>query len=201
MDPLTGRDPLASSGDEMDSSTPAANSKAATSGPSAPQGGDRPRLNSSVASSCSDTRSLPSSSATPTANSISNLSQQIRKLKNAAAAPRVLGGQDTIRTKNYGSLHGDPATDQRHQLAHLRELYDKKLNVSTSFDPASLTCTNCLIGPHHILHPSARNEPCCFILSNQCFPAALPSVTSSNCLAIVRVEDATLVDLVSTVPS
>ena len=37
-----------------------------------------------------------------------------------------------------------------------------------------------------------------FILSDQCFPAALPATEGGDCLAIIRVEDATLGDLVST---
>ena len=70
------------------------------------------------------------------------LSTQIRKLKNAATAPRILGGGTIIRTTNYGSRITDDGTDNRCRLAHLRELYDQKLNISTSFDPSSLSCSN-----------------------------------------------------------
>ena len=188
-------DPLASSEEEMDSSAPAAAKKDRTRD-MASGSSYQPSRPSSASSRCSSVSGpLPCTSAS---NSISNLSLQIRRIKNAAAAPRVLGSHETIRAKNYGSLHGDPTVDNRSQLAHLRELYDKKLNVATSFDPASLVCGNCLVGPHHILHPSGKNEPCCFVVSDQCFPAALPSSTAANCLAIIRVEDATIKDLVAT---
>ena len=190
-------DPLASSGEEMDSTAPAAAKKDLTRDMASGSSYQPSRPSSTSSRSSSASGPLPSTSAS-NPNSISNLSLQIRRIKNAAAAPRVLGSHDTIRAKNYGSLHGDATVDNRSQLAHLRELYDKKLNVATSFDPASLVCGNCLVGPHHILHPSGRNEPCCFVVSDQCFPAALPSTTSANCLAIIRVEDATIKDLVAT---
>ena len=128
------------------------------------------------------------------------LSAQIRKLKNAATAPRILGGSTIIRTSNYGSVINDDGTDNRHKLAHLRELYDKKLNVASSFDPASLSCSNCSNSPHQIIAVSGtgRSSPTCFILSDQNFPAALPTVGAECCVAIIRVEDATLADLAST---
>ena len=118
------------------------------------------------------------------AQTFTTLSTQIQKLKNAATAPRILGGGTIIRTTNYGSLITDDGTDNRCRLAHLRELYDQKLNVSTSFDPSSLSCSNCSSGPHQIIPLSGKghSSPACFILSDQKF----------------RVEDATLADLVST---
>ena len=88
----------------------------------------------STAGSSSYRSALPSSS---TASSVTTLSQQIRKLKNAANAPRVLGGHTTIRTTNYGSLVSE-RTDGRHKMAYQRELYDAKVTVATSFDPSSL---------------------------------------------------------------
>ena len=54
--------------------------------------------------------------------SSTTLSVQIRKLKNAATAPRILGGSSIIRTTSYGSLHIDDGSDNRYKLAHLREL-------------------------------------------------------------------------------
>ena len=92
-------DPLASSGEEMDSSAPAAAKKDRTrdvaSGSSY-----QPSRPSSTSSRCSSVSGpLPRTSAS---NSISNPSLQIRRIKNAAAAPRVLGSHETIRAKNYG---------------------------------------------------------------------------------------------------
>ena len=103
------------------------------------------------------------------------LSAQIRKLKNAATAPRILGGGTIIRTSNYGSLITKDGTDNRCKLAHLRELYDQKLNISTSFDPSSLSCSNCSSGTHQIipLSGTGHSSLACFILSDQNFPPAL----------------------------
>ena len=110
------------------------------------------------------------------------LSTQIQKLKNAATAPRILGGGTIIRTTNYGSLITDDGTNNRCRLAHLRELYDQKLNVSTSFDPSSLSCSNCSSGPHQIIPLSGKGHsfPACFILSHQNFPPALPTVGAAR---------------------
>ena len=94
------------------------------------------------ASSGSEATTGAFSSGTRAGQHSTTLSAQIRKLKNAATAPRILGGGTIIRTSNYGSLTNEDGTDNRHKLTHLRELYDKKLNVATSFDPASLSCSN-----------------------------------------------------------
>ena len=145
---------------------------------------DASSLDSSAASTSSTVQ--PAASAT----SITSLAQQIRKIKNAASAPRVPGGHHTIHTKNYGSLIADSAVDGRAKMAHQRELYDAKINIATSFDPSSLTCYNCDSSPHPIMSANDQSDPTCFILSDQCFPPALPSLTEARCLAIIRVEDA-----------
>ena len=103
---------------------------------STPQGG------SSSSGSTNDT----CTSGCGSGQSSTTLSVQIRKLKNAATAPRILGGGSIIRTTSYGSLLIDDSSNNRYKLAHLRELYDQKLNVLSSFDPASLTCSNCFNG-------------------------------------------------------
>ena len=72
--------------------------------------------------------------------------------------------------------------------------------MSTSFDPASLACHNCAGGPHQILTAAGQSfsSPTCFILSDQNFPPVLPGNGIDNCVAVIRVEDATLCDLVTT---
>ena len=129
-----------------------------------------------------------------------NLSAQIRKLKNASSAPRILGGGTTIRTTSNGDLNCEDGSDNRFRLAHLRELYDQKINVSTSFNPSSLICTNCTSGAHSIMPLSSQGHstPVCFFLSYQNFPPALPTAGANCCVAIIRVEDASLNDLVTT---
>ena len=122
-------------------------------------------------------------------HSSTTLSVQIWKLKNAATAPRILGGSSIIRTTSYGSLHIDDGSDNRYKLAHLRELYDQKLNVSSSFDPASLTCSNCFNGPHQVIPVTGTGWtlPACFILSDQNFPAALPTAGAECCVYLSSV--------------
>ena len=63
---------------------------------------------------------------------LTSISQQIRKIKNTAAAPRILGQHTTCRTTSYGSLLSTDtaeSSDQRYRMAHFRELYDKKVNI------------------------------------------------------------------------
>ena len=186
---MEGADPFASDGEDMMMGPPDRRPTRPTSPAGASAAGS-----GSTASNSSFQSALPSSSTT---SSVTTLSQQIRKLKNAANAPRVLGGYTTIRTTNYGSLVSE-RTDGRHKMAYQRELYDAKITVATSFDPSSLLCYNCEHSPHHILKTNSQNDPTCFILSDQCFPPALPSRTDARCLAIIRVEDASLADLVTT---
>ena len=114
--------------------------------------------------------------------------------------PDIIGASRTVRTPNYGSLVDVTRADGLHNLAHLRELYDHKINVATSFDHSSLTCHVCAGGPHQIMSAGGRSNtsPTCYILFDQNFPLALPSNGIDNCTAIIRVEDASLSDLVST---
>ena len=145
-------------------------------------------------------RTLSSSSYT-SASSTVRVSQQIRKIKNAAVAPRLLGQHETCKTTSFGSLIVSPETgpeDDRYKLAHFCELYDRKVNIWTSFDPNSLMCLNCTSGPHHILKKDGQSKPAAFILTDQCFPVALSAAGGKECLAIIRVEDATINDLVTT---
>ena len=79
---------------------------------------------------------------------------------------------------------------------HIRELYSEKLVIATSFNPATLQCYNCPDSPYSVLESLCGDKkPSAFILSDQCFPPALPSSGNGDCLAIVGVEDATISDL------
>ena len=191
----------------MDTST-GENAESKGAGRTGPEGMDT--LIKEARSSSGSVSSFTSASSATTPAAPSSISQQIRKIKNAAAAPqiknaaaapRILGQHGTCRTISYGYLAtSDTAGDEdhRHKMAHYRELYDKKLNIVTSFDPSSLMCGNCCGGPHHILLKDGRSKPSAFILTDQCFPAALSAGGGKECLAIIRVEDATINDLVTT---
>ena len=128
----------------------------------------------SFSSSSASTSStvLPAASAT----SITSLAQQIRKIKNAASAPRVLGGHHTIRTKNYGSLIVDSTVDGRSKMTYHRELYDAKINIATSFDPSSLTCYSCWVVPRVCwVVPRA-----CWVVPRASHLLRVPSSTASS---------------------
>ena len=178
---------------------------------SAPPGFERTRRLLNISPSVSSYRSAESGisgssvhSGSPqetTGKGISALAAQIRKLKTAAMAPRILGTGDTIKTTNFGSLNMEE--DNRSSIVHTRELYEKKINITTSFDPSTLICSNCCNGSHRVLnrsgnHGPSSTGPACFVLSDQCFPAALPSSGIGECLKIIRVEDGSLEDLVTT---
>jgi len=177
----------------------------------APPGYENTRRLLNVAPSVSSYRSAASGNSNSLAGSgspheklgkgVSALAAQIRKLKTAAMAPRILGTGDTIKTVNFGSLHMDD--DNRCSIVHTRELYERKINITTSFDPSTLICSNCCNGSHRVLNKSGNTGhsttgPACFVLSDQCFPAALPSSGIGECLKIIRIEDGSLEDLVTT---
>ena len=65
-----------------------------------------------------------SSAVLPTPGTpLTSISQQIKKIKNAAAAPRILGQHTTCRTTSYGSLlstDSAESSDQRYRMAHFR---------------------------------------------------------------------------------
>jgi len=86
--------------------------------------------------------------------------------------------------------------DNRTSLAFERHVFERKSNVTLSFDPMSMQCVLCLArGPHDVVNCSERSV---FVLSDQSFPAVLPSTTGKDCLKIVRVENGSLWDLVNT---
>ena len=132
-----GVDPLADSEDEMDLTTPGHSPHIPTTRAATGVGG---RESKSLRASSSGSGTVTSHHSGGSGLTASSLAAQIRQLKNAATAPRIIGGHGTARTSNYSSLV--QPDDSRHKLAQQRELYDQKVNVATSFDPASLTCHN-----------------------------------------------------------
>jgi len=121
-----------------------------------------------------------------------NLYNAIRNLRASAMMPRHLGQHSDVL--QLGSLISDNTINK--EICFYRHVYDSKLNLSFSFEPRSLLCHNCEGGPHHIL--GDVYQPACVILADQWFPAALPAAAGHSCPAILRVEDGTLGDLVST---
>jgi hypothetical protein len=98
------------------------------------------------------------------------------QMARASAFPaRILGGGlDPLPYGRFGDLSGDP----RHHLATHRHIFENSQNISTSFDPKTMHCNACA-SPHPVLWPgggtdSDGHQPKCFVLSDQCFPPALP---------------------------
>ncbi len=95
--------------------------------------------------------------------------------RTSAFPARILGGgQDPLPYGRFGDLSGDP----RHHLASHRHIFENSQNISTSFDPKNMHCNTCA-SPHPVLWPgggtdSDGHQPKCFVLSDQCFPPALP---------------------------
>jgi len=117
----------------------------------------------------------------------------IRKFKNRSLASPVLNGGDSP-TFSYGSFR--EGGDNRTSLAFERHVFERKSNVTLSFDPKSMQCVLCLSrGPHDVVNCADRSV---FVLSDQSFPAVLPSTTGKDCVKIVRVENGSLWDLVNT---
>ena len=80
--------------------------------------------------------------------------------------------------------------------------YEKRRNITASFDTGSLQCTTCLLKSGHQLLEKVNSRsshsyksPAVFILSDQSFPASLPTSGEGECLHVLCLEDATLADL------
>ena len=74
--------------------------------------------------------------------------------------------------------------------------YEKRRNITASFDTGSLHCTTCLpkIGHQLLEKVNSRSShsyksPAVFILSDQSFPASLPTGGDGECLHVLRLED------------
>jgi len=84
--------------------------------------------------------------------------------------------------------------------AHSRSNFEKKLNVSFSFDPATMLCHNCdSRDPHLIIEnegsTSSGGGSGIFFLTDQNFPPILPASGAGNCANIIRVENGTLMEI------
>ena len=80
--------------------------------------------------------------------------------------------------------------------------YEKKRNITASFDIGTLRCTTCSLKPGHTILEKINSKkrldyhsPAVFILSDQSFPASLPTGGEGNCLHIIRLEDGSIPDL------
>jgi hypothetical protein len=114
--------------------------------------------------------------------------------KSSLTNPSIMQGG---RVEREGNLVGSFAEkgDGRSALCHFRSVIEKKQNISTSFNPKTLTCSSC---PTRGEHPvgGEGGERQCFVLSDQNFPGCVP-VESGECLKIIRIENGMLDELVN----
>jgi hypothetical protein len=91
--------------------------------------------------------------------------------------------QETRREAGF-----DLAGDGRVKQAVLRHRMDVMLNVSCSFDPATLTCFGCKERGVHSMVRGDRGEPVVLVFTDQNFPAVLYSEDKEPCIGVVRAE-------------
>ena len=92
--------------------------------------------------------------------------------------------------------------DDRSLNSFMVNSFTTNRNISASFDTASLCCVTCSFKPdHRALRPvkesslSTYSCPAVFVLSDQSFPAYIPTGGEGECLKIIRLEDGSLLDL------
>ena len=81
--------------------------------------------------------------------------------------------------------------------------FETRRNITASFDKAAMICVSCSMKPdHRILSRISQkttnadySSPAVFVLSDQSFPAYLPTGGVGECLHILRLEDGSLSDL------
>jgi len=116
----------------------------------------------------------------------------IKKLRATSMEPRQTGL--ACEMPQTGSLIDENTINK--SAGYYRHVYDNKMNLCFSFEPRCLMCHSCVNSPHHIL--GDVYQPACIILSDQHFPAALPAAdTKFACPVIIRIEDGSLGDLLS----
>ncbi len=101
------------------------------------------------------TGSQSSCTTTSTSNFMPPLYYTTLNKRENAITPRVLGGGENPLVKGrFGTFTSDP----RHTLATYRHIFDKGINISTSFDPNTLICTSCLEHTHPVLQRGGRKR-------------------------------------------
>ena len=95
-------------------------------------------------------KQLAGSGSTMADDKGSNMYQAIGRMNLKAMEVAGLNGATSPISGSWGSFR--VAEDSRHKKSFERNIFQKKLNLSFSFDPDSLVCHNCgSRGPHQIL--------------------------------------------------
>jgi len=109
---------------------------------------------------------------------------------------------ERAQVQEFGSFEsGDSGPAER---VHLRHVHERNRNISTSFNPSTMTCY-CKGGEGHRVLPRSGSKPenhlspPVFVLADQHFPASVLSGDDpeQECLKIVRVENGTLHEMMS----
>jgi hypothetical protein len=82
----------------------------------------------------------------------------------------------------------DLSGDGRVRQAVLCHRMDVMLNVTCSFDPATMICTGCKERGAHSMIRGDRGEPVVLVFTDQNFPAVLYSEDKEHCIGVVRAE-------------
>ena len=155
--------------------------------------------------SVSNSDSYGSTRSSPSGNSqqiISSAYRAVRAAKLASLHSRSLNSRGTSFLNPVGSLLD--VNDGRNFSAFQINSFKTNRNLTASFDTAALTCSTYNLKPDHVVLNSCNtpafklhHDPVVFILSDQSFPASLPTGGEGQCLKIIRLEDSSLADLTS----
>ena len=147
--------------------------------------------------------SFYSTTSSPSSNHQRNISaayKAVRAAKLTALSTKSLSTGSSAPLTPLGSLLD--TNDGRNFSAFQINSFTTMRNITASFDTASLRCKTCSLKPDHpvLLRNRAAAaappmEPVVFILSDQSFPACLPTGGEGHCLKILRLEDGSLADL------
>ena len=149
----------------------------------------------SAKSSC-DSISTPQSSST----GICRASSAVRAARLALMTSRSLSTGAAGPQKPISTLL-DVNDGRNHKSFKVHSFKTKRI-ISASFNTATMLCVTCEDKHRHQVLRSERasststlHYPSVFVLTDQSFPACLPTGGEGECLKILRMEDASLADL------
>ena len=168
-----------------------------------PKDDDRRQAAASESSFCSAKSSVGDpASPKPHQLPLSRAHSAIRAARLALMSGRSLNTGITAPLLPVGSLA--EMGDDRPNRAFMVHSFATNRNICASFDTATLICLTCNFKPEHKVlssnkdaGPSKYDCPSVFVLSDQSFPACIPTGGEGECLKIIRLEDGSLPDLVN----
>jgi hypothetical protein len=104
----------------------------------------------------------------------------------------VVGEGKTEKRREAGF---DLGGDNRVKQTVLRHRMDTMQNISSSFNPADLTCEGCKVRGKHSVVGADNGEPVVLVVSDQNFPPVLYSGDTGACIGVLRVEHGSIRDI------